>query len=472
MAEPFPGDPYLSGGFEPIRMECDYADLIVEGEVPADLDGSFYRVGPNPQFAPRCPYNPLLGDGMAHAFHLRDGRVSYCNRWVRTLQWKLEREAGRALFGPPGFPALSDPNVAGIATDGVANTNLVWHANRLLVLEEGHAPIELDPLSLETIGPWRFDDRLPRNMTAHPKIDSESGEMLFFANLPKGRLNGEIAFYAANRAGILDHSGLFKGPFPSLVHDFAITQDFLIFPICPVTLSIERAKAGAPLITWEPEKGTHVAIIPRSGGVEDLRWFSGAPCMAWHSMNAFNDGDRITVDVCQQAAAAFPLANGSMPDQRKTSQYLTRWTFDWSKAGGFEMERLSDVRCEYPRIDERRTGRNYRHGYLACEGGPGSGDPFHRGIAHFDHLTRRMRTYSTGPRCAVAEPVFVAKNRDAQEGEGYLLTNIFDEQRNASHLAIFDAEDIERGPVARAHLDHRVPVGFHACWRPGNTKPS
>ncbi|MFZ1888533.1 MAG: carotenoid oxygenase family protein [Candidatus Binataceae bacterium] len=466
MANPFPSDPFLSRGFEPIRMECDYADLIVEGQVPPDLNGSLYRVGPNPQVAPRGRYNPLLGDGMVHAFHLHNGRVSHRNRWVRTIQWKREREAARALFGAPGFPAESDPSVAGVATDGVANTNLVWHANRLLVLEEGHAPIELDPLSLDTIGPWRFDNQLPSNMTAHPKIDPESGEMLFFANLPKGRLTGEIAFYAANRAGILDRSARFKGPFSSIVHDFAITKDFLIFPICPVTLSIERVRTGAPLIAWEPEKGTHVAIMPRTGGAEDIRWFAGPPCMAWHSMNAFNDGDRIVVDVCQQAAVAFPLADGSMPDQSKTSQYLTRWTFDWSNAGGFEMERLSEVRCEYPRIDNRRSGLNYRHGYLACEGGPGSGDPFHRGIAHFDHLTRRMRTYCAGPRCAVAEPVFVAKSPDAKDGEGYLLTNIFDEQRNTSHLAIFDAEDIEHGPVARAHLDHRMPVGFHACWRP------
>ena len=64
-----------------------------------------------------------------------------------------------------------------------------------------------------------------------------------------------------------------------------------------------------------------------------------------------------------------------------------------------------------------------------------------------------------------AEPVFVPRHRDAREGEGYLLTNVFDEDRNASYLAIFDAEDIERGPIAQAHLDHRVPVGFHGLWR-------
>jgi carotenoid cleavage dioxygenase len=102
---------------------------------------------------------------------------------------------------------------------------------------------------------------------------------------------------------------------------------------------------------------------------------------------------------------------------------------------------------------------------VACIGGPGSDDIFHRGIGHFDHATRHMHIYAAGPRLAVAEPVFVPARRGSREGEGYLLTNVFDEDRNASHLAIFDAEQIENGPIARAHLDHRVPVGFHGYWR-------
>jgi carotenoid cleavage dioxygenase-like enzyme len=465
MASTFSTNPYLSRGFGPVRVEYDYEHLIIEGEVPRDLNGTFYRIGPSPQFAPRGTYNPLNGDGMVHAFHLHQGRVSYRNRWVRTQQWTLEHAACRALFGTSGIPSDSDASVTGMLTDGVANTNLVWHAGKLLALEEGHGPIELNPQSLETIGPWSFDKRLPRNMTAHPKIDPASGEMLFFANFPTGRITSDIDFYLASPKGDLVRSHLIHGPFPALVHDFAVTKDFVIIPMCPVTVSIKRARAGAPLIAWEPEKGTQVGIMPRNGGAEDVRWFAGAACMAWHSMNAFNDGDRIVVDVCSQDAPMFPLADGSPPDTRHTTQLLTRWEFDWAKPGSFAVERLSDERCEYPRVDERLLGRSYQHGYVACLGRPGSDDIFHRGIGHFDHATRKMRVYAAGPRCAVAEPVFVPRNRDAREGEGYLLTNIFDEDRNASHLAIFDAEQIERGPIARAHLDHRVPVGFHGQWR-------
>ncbi|HTK99705.1 MAG TPA: carotenoid oxygenase family protein [Pseudomonadales bacterium] len=466
MARPFPTDnPLLQGGFEPIRMECDNADLFVHGEIPSELIGTLYRIGPNPQFAPRGRYNPLQADGMIHAFHIADGRVAYRNRWVRTRQWTLERSAGRALFGTSGDPRDVDPEVADVRSDGVANTHIVWHAGRLLALEEGHGPIEIDPVSLDTIGPWNFDHQLPGNMTAHPKIDPLTGEMLFFANFPSRAFTGEISFYVADAHGRIVRHQSVQGPFPALVHDFAITHDYVIFAVCPVTLSIERARAGGPPIAWEPYLGTHVGVLARDGRAEDTRWYTGDACMAWHSMNAFSKGERIFIDVCQQEAPAFPPAHGPMPDPSSLRQYLTRWTIDRSEGEEFGMQRLSEVVCEYPRIDERRAGLAYRYGYVACIGGPGTDDMFHRAIGRFDHDTLELQTFHFGDRCAVSEPVFVAKAQSAGEGEGYLLATVFDETRNASHLVVLDAQHVSGGPIARADLDHRVPMGFHGSWR-------
>ncbi|HUA33977.1 MAG TPA: carotenoid oxygenase family protein [Candidatus Binataceae bacterium] len=465
MATPVAANPYLAKGFAPVRVEYDDADLVVEGQVPESLDGTFYRIGPNPQFPPCGIYNPLGGDGMVHAFRIRGGRVSYRNRWVRTQQWKLENEAGRALFATTGNPSDADPSVAAIRTDGVANTNLVWHGRKMLALEEGHAPIEIDPDSLDTIGRWSFNDRLPRNMTAHPKIDRETGEMIFFANFPRGRFNGDVELYVANASGEIVRSMSMRGPIPALIHDFAITQDFIVVWFCPVTVSIKRAMVGLPAIAWEPNHGTQIGVIPRNGGAGDFRWFAAGARMAWHSMNAFSNDSRIFVDVCEQDAAVFPYPDGTPTEPRLATQRLARWVIDWDKPGKFAIERLCEEQCEYPRIDERRTSAAYRYGYVACIGGPGSDDLFHRGIGRFDHSTREMRIYNAGPAFALAEPVFVPESHDAAEGDGYLLTNIYDEARDASHLAIFDASEIERGPIARAHLDHRVPVGFHGQWR-------
>ena len=158
-------------------------------------------------------------------------------------------------------------------TDGVANTNLIWHANKLLALEEGHGSDRAGSCVARDDRPWSFDEKLPRNMTAHPKIDPDSGEMIFFANFPTGRITSDIEFYLANAAGELVRSQSIHGPFPALVHDFAMTKDFVISAMCPVTVSIKRAMAGGPLIAWEPEKGTHVGIMPRNGGAEAVRWF-------------------------------------------------------------------------------------------------------------------------------------------------------------------------------------------------------
>ena len=135
MAQPFPDHPNLVGGFAPIHMECDAPDLIVEGEVPAALSGTFYRNGPNPQFAPRGAYHWFAGDGMIHAFHINAGRVSYNNRWARTVKYQKESDAGKSLFAAFN-PMESDPSVLGMETDGLANTSIVWHGGKLLALEE------------------------------------------------------------------------------------------------------------------------------------------------------------------------------------------------------------------------------------------------------------------------------------------------------------------------------------------------
>ena len=126
---------------------------------------------------------------MIHGFFVEDGKVRYRNRYVRTPKWELEHGAGQALFGTFGNPMTTDPSAMG-KDSGVANTNIVWHAGKLLALEEGHQPFELDPVTLESRG---YRDEYRGKVTAHPKIDPETGEMVWFAysagDMP---LNGDM----------------------------------------------------------------------------------------------------------------------------------------------------------------------------------------------------------------------------------------------------------------------------------------
>ncbi|MFO1013794.1 MAG: carotenoid oxygenase family protein [Caulobacteraceae bacterium] len=456
-------DPLISGAFEPVREEMDRPALEVEGRLPSGLNGTFYRIGPNPRFRPRAPYNPLNGDGMIHAFQIAGGRARYLNRWVRTVQWRNEDAAGRGLFGTSGMPHDRDESVIGLPTDGAANTSLVSHAGRFLALEEAHGPIAIDARSLETLGRADFGG-LPRNFIAHPKIDPVTGEMIGFANFPTGRLTGEVGVYRIGADGRWIAGEKVTGPFAGLIHDFAITEHFIILPFCPVTASFERAMAGGPPMAWEPGLGTHLGVIRRDGSVDDIRWFEGPAGMAWHVMNAFDADGRVEIDVCLQDAAVFPLADGGASAPQLTVQRLARWTFDWDGPRRFEARAMGPLPCEYPRIDERRTGRPYRHGFLAAEGGPGTSDLFHRAIARFDRETGAFDVWRA-LHSAVGEPVFAARPGSAAEGDGWLLAVVYDEETRLSHLAVFEALDVAAGPVARVHAGVRIPMGFHGCWR-------
>src|SRR5690348_7423314 len=302
--------PYLTGNFGPVRSEDDF-ELRVEGEIPAGLAGAFYRNGPNPQFEPRDNYHWFSGDGMIHGFFVEDGKVRYRNRYVRTPKWRTENAAGHALFGTFGNPMTTDPSVQG-KDSGVANTNIVWHAGRLLALEEGHKPFELDPLTLESRG---YVEDYRGRVTAHPKLDPETGEMVWFAySSGPGPLNSQMSYGVTDKAGEVTRRSEFEAPFAAMVHDFLVTRRYALFPVLPLTLSLERAMKGQPPIAWEPGKGSHVGVMRRDADVETIRWFTTDACYVFHPMNAWEEGETIVADVMEYPVAPlFPRIDGGQP---------------------------------------------------------------------------------------------------------------------------------------------------------------
>jgi carotenoid cleavage dioxygenase-like enzyme len=476
MSKPFPtDDPYLRGYYAPLHMECDAPNLPITGELPRELFGSYYRNGPNPQFAPRGPHHWFAGDGMLHAFQLENGRASYRNRWVQTPKWQLEHAEGEGLSGAFGNPRYSDPRITALDST-TANTNVLWHAGKLLALEEAHAPFAVDPVTLAPLGDCRFGGGpagdLQGPVTAHPKIDPVSGEMICFGYATRGRFSADMTLHVISPDGQLLRSAHFAAPFPSMVHDFVVTQKHIIFPIFPLTGSRDRAMKGLPPYAWEPELGTHIGIMPRAGSVADLRWFRSEACYVFHPMNAF-DGDDGSV-VCDMmrydVAPLFPRPDGSPAGPRSPQARLERWTFDLTKPSDrFKQAPLSDLRGEFPRLDERLAMLPYRHGYLRCDvpGADGRNSNRQEGLAHVDLHTGNILTWQPAPGDYCGEPLFVPRQPDAAEGDGWLLSLVYRGAENRSDLAVFDASDIAAGPQALVHLSHRVPAGFHGNWRPG-----
>lgn len=473
MAQPMPADnPFLNFPWGPIQMECEACDLVVEGEIPRDLSGTLYRVGPNQRFRPRGDYHLFAGDGMVHAFHIDDGKVDYVNRWVRTAKFNIEEMEGRAVINAMN-PFDCDPDYAEFTLadkEGLANTAAVWHGGRLLVMEEGHRPYEIDPITLDSVGSWTFRGKLHTAMTAHPKLDPDTGEMVFFAYMATGPFSEDVMVHKVNADGILTQSIHIPTPYSAMVHDFVITDSYIVVPIFPITGSLERAMSGGPPFAWEPDKGVHVAVLPRDAdSAEAIQWLTMDPCFVFHFMNGFDSDGVITVDAAQFThAPLFPTPDGKSTGE--TRSRLCRWTIDMNNPSAKVSSRaLDEFELEFPQIDLRQAGKPYRHGWYTTTDGQlkstlDVNQSLYNTIGHWDHENNSTVQYSCG-QSMVSEALFVPRSGGAAEGEGYLLAVSTDFDTRLSSLLIFDALDIAAGPLARAALSHRVPPGFHGTWR-------
>jgi carotenoid cleavage dioxygenase len=456
-------NPYLAGNFAPLSTEDDFAVLPLEGALPPELAGTLYRNGPNPQFPPRDDnYHWFLGDGMLHAFFIANGKVSYRNRFIRTPKWQVEHDAGKALFGSWGNPATTDPSVIG-HIGGTANTNIVSHAGKLLALEEGHEPFAVDPATLGPKGYETYAGEANR-FTAHPKIDPETGEMLFFGyGVGQVPLSAGMVYGAVDGTGCVTRRDRFEAPFASMVHDFMVTKNHVLFPILPLTLSLDRAINGLPPVAWEPDMGARVGVMARNARIDTIRWFTTDANYVFHVMNAWEDGNRVIADVMEYPnAPLFPNADGSAGAPARA--ILRRWTFDLAaNTNTIKRETLDDMAGEFPRIDDRRAGLSYRHGWFAARSN-NAPDVRYDAIAHIDQSTGRRAAHVLPAGDVTSEPVFVERSAKADEGDGWILAVVYRGSENRSDLVVLDAQNVEAGPIATAKLPRRVPFGFHGSW--------
>ena len=248
-----------------------------------------------------------------------------------------------------------------------------------------------------------------------------------------------------------------------MVHDFMVTQKHALFPILPLTSSLERAMTGRPPFAWEPEKGSHVGVMPRDGDVSDIRWFNTEACYVFHPLNSWDDGDKIHCDVMRyDVAPLFPNADGS--PGAKSAARLVRWTFDLaSDSNAIKETVLDDIDGEFPRVDPRYETLEHRHAWYAADPG-GSKTVRLNSLAHLDLKTGKRQVYELDGGDATSEPVFVPRSATADEGDGWLTAVFYRAGENRSDLAIFDAQDIAKGPVGIAEMPRRMPFGFHGNW--------
>lgn len=444
---------FREGLFAPVKEEVTAFDLSVTGRIPPELNGRYLRNGPN--FMPGIDDTRnhwFLGSGMVHGVKLRDGRAEwYRNRWVRS---KVVAEAlGEKWREGPVH-----------GHDFAANTHILAQAGRILAtVEGGSLPYEISD-ELNTLGPCDFAGTLSDGFAAHTKTDPRTGEVHAVAY---SYLRDNVQHIVINKMGRVVSVTEIPVPDRPMMHDFALTEKYVVLYDLPVTFSLNAAKAGRFPYVWNPAHEPRVGLLSRQDSSIGARWFPVEPCFVFHTLNAYEDGNRVCIDMCRYAGRYdVSLMTGPGPVT------LDRWTVDPDN-GKVTLRSLSErFFQEFPRIDDRMVGQRHRFGYTTAfkqlqdqvigptpETGHTSGNVLLQHNVETGAVEEHLFEHG-----AAGEAVFVPASLSGGENDGYVIAFAHDAEGGNTDLVILSAQDFAGEPVARIHLLVRIPLGFHGNW--------
>lgn len=471
------------GFFAPMRFEADITDCEVIGKVPADLDGAFVRVGGEFLYPPKFPDDAALNsDGYVSSFRFRNGAVSFHGKWVKTHRYQQLVAAQRQLYGYYRNPftdddSVKDPKHPNLRT--VSNTSPIAHAGKLFTLKEDGLPHEINPSTLETLGPYDFNGQWKsETFTAHPKIDPVSGQMIAFGYEATGLATDDIFIGTFDKTGRLEREVRIKQPYVSVIHDMAVTQKHILLPFGGYVTSMDRLKAGKVHWGWDQTKPSMIGVLPRDGDAKDVRWFKGPERCMMHTFNAYTEGSKIVLYAPffdSNFFPFFPPVDGSPWNPQKAKAYVRRITLDLkSKKDTWTEEVLWPFNVvDLGRIDTRFMTLRQRYGYTGYADAKRPFDEARAGnlrgrvtnsYGRFDFETGKLNSYFAGPTHSLQECCFVPRPGSTEEGDGYLIGVASNYADMRSELIIADARDLEAGDIARVILPFRSSAQVHGLW--------
>jgi carotenoid cleavage dioxygenase len=465
--------PYRSGAWRPQHIEWADDDLVVlEGAIPADLDGLYARNTENPLHEAITAYHPFDGDGMVHAVRFAGGRASYRNRFVRTTGLEAEQEAGASLWAGlaenPRVAARADGRTARGSMKDASSTDLVVHNGEVLTsFWQCGELYRLDPDTLETRGPTAWDGWFPdEGVSAHTKVCPTTGELIFFNY---GKQAPYLHVGVVDRGGQLVHYTPVPLPGPRLPHDIAITEHHIVVNDLPMHWDEELLGRGVHAVRMH-DAPSRFGILPRRGGPDDVRWFEADPTYVLHWTNAYELGDEIVLEGFHQSSPS--PRKPEIGDDMWMYRYLAldwmetrlhRWRFDL-RTGACTEERLRDDITEFGIIDPRRIGFEHRYVW-AAQGEPGWF--LFDGFARHDTVTGEDDVLRL-PEGTYGSEVGVAPKADARaEDDVWITTFTTDTVAGTSECWVLDGRRISDGPVARLALPEQISSGTHATWASG-----
>lgn len=463
-------DGYLRS-FTELSREHGFEPLRVEGEIPRALSGTMYRNGPGLFSIAGHRYEHWFdGDGLVTALRLEGGRADGASKLVVSRGLTEERARGRAYYGsygtkPPGrwnpWRAIRFVREGG---KNPANTSMLSWNERLFALCEIGLPTEIDPETLDTIGETDLDGAVVRPFSAHPHRHASTGAH-YNVGVRIGRPNA-LDLMLLRPDGTAGRVATIPLRAPTLVHDFVLTEKYAVVFAAPVEIGLLPVLFGrtsfAGSMRWNAAQGTEVIVIPLDAPAAPIR-FEVDAFWVWHAGNAFDRGGEIVVDAVRYASfetTARWLEGVMRGAPGEPDGYLERLVIDPARRT-LRSERLRERTGEFPRVMPADDARPHRTLYLLEHDDVAAG---RRGPPNV--LVKLEVDSGRADAYCFAHHEWPSEGVPVPVGDGYVVTLVYDARTHRSAWWIFDARAIGDGPVARAQLEHHVPLGFHGAWRP------
>jgi len=455
-------NPYLQGNYAPVSEELTVDVLQVTGNIPDDLHGLYLRNGPNPAYPPISYTYPFDGDGMIHAVHIEHGAASYRNRFVMTKGLQAEREIEHALYGGINLPVMPDPRLIGPDGDpgpvkNTASVHIVHHAGRYVALYETDVGYEIRQ-DLSTIGVWKPTGDKPFHVNAHTKCDPRTDELYMFAYLLEPPY---LCFYHFDAAGNLVNTIPVDKPHITMIHDFVLTQNYIVFFDCPAVFHLNNIHNGGEVLHWKPELGVNIGVIERKNPTGRVKWFSCDAFFVFHFANAYEQGDSIVIDFVRHDALGFGVKT---PAKRiEMNLYRAEINMQSSK---LQFQRVDDRMVEFPRINDNNISCEHHFVYTPSAPNRDETPLQFSELIKYNRVQQTEEVHDFGSDAEIGEAVFAARPNHKAGDDGYVLVYVYDRLKQGSDLVILDAENFSAEPLARIHMPQRVPHGLHGSWVP------
>lgn len=447
-------------GFQNVKQNYGVSNLLVEGDIPQQIKGTFLRNGPAKHERGEQRYSHLFeGDGMLQKFSIADGKIQHIGRFIETPKFTTEQKAGKFLFSGPDTHLPDSLPVLGPDSINTANTSVIAVNDELWALWEAGSATAIDPETLS----YKRQVNLGENnhygdtlkglpFSAHPKVEANGDIWNFGLNM-----SGHVVVYHLGSKGQLKKLKLLPTQYKGgILHDFLITQDYVLL-ILP-SLVMQKGKQGFfGSINMDSDLPMRVLVLDKNT-LNLQKQYELPSGFAFHFGNAYQDKEKnihFDMSVYNDIGVMHEFSHLMRGNTQIEASHAHTALVTLYSNGKTNITHMSGT-SEFPSIAKQQVGLNNRWLFHVSSK---QKRVWSDSVVAIDFKNERRYEFNYGSDFLVEEHIPILINQT--ESKGYLIGTALHVPSKRSCLNLFDINKLEQGPMARAWLNTHLPLGFH-----------